>query len=165
MAEETSGSSEKYSKFRPQRGERLMLAPGPSSTLTPSARDSTPSATPTRSTSAGSQVDARVDAVGKHVAGRLAPMASSSVAVLCRRTPCGPSVRTMLGTPSAPTPCIDQKSRPASSSAFSATDAVRIQESVPTPPTLGRNGAVPSDQGCRTSPGTTRGSSTVGVLA
>src|SRR5665811_2203231 len=40
----TYGSSEKYSKFRPHNGDRLMFKPGPNRTPTPSARLSSPSA-------------------------------------------------------------------------------------------------------------------------
>ena len=45
-----------------------MFRPGPSSTSTPSARASRPSASPIRSASAGSHEFATVAAVGKHVA-------------------------------------------------------------------------------------------------
>ena len=68
------GSSERYSKLRPPPGCRLMFIPGPSRRATPSARHSRPSAAPTRSSSAGSQLAARFDAVGKHVAGTESPM-------------------------------------------------------------------------------------------
>ncbi len=69
IRDDRNGSSEKYSKFRPHSALRLMLAPGPSSTLTPSVRASVPSATPTSSSSSTSHVAASADAVGKHVAG------------------------------------------------------------------------------------------------
>ena len=65
----TSGSSEKYSKLRPHSGDRLMFTPGPSSTATPSARASAPSARPTRSVSSGSNAEPSATAGGKHVAG------------------------------------------------------------------------------------------------
>jgi hypothetical protein len=65
----TSGSSDRYSKLRPQSGERLMLMPGPSNTATSSARASAPSARPMRSTSSASKEDPSATAGGKQVAG------------------------------------------------------------------------------------------------
>ena len=66
---ETSGSSEKYSKLRPQSGLRLMQRPGASSVPTFWTAASWPIAAPTRSSSSVSHVFAIVTAVGKHVAG------------------------------------------------------------------------------------------------
>src|SRR5699024_7144019 len=63
------GSSEKYSKFLPQRGERLMLTPGPSTVDTPSALASAAMALPTVAMRSGSHVLAEVTAGGKQVAG------------------------------------------------------------------------------------------------
>ena len=71
---DTIGSSERYSKLRPQSGERLMLMPGPSSTPTPSACDSSPRATPTRSSSSGSNDEPSATAGGNQVAGTLSPI-------------------------------------------------------------------------------------------
>ena len=63
----TSGSSEKYSKFRPPRGLRWVLRAGPSSTSTPYSRVSFPIARPTGSTRSVSQDDASRVAIGKAV--------------------------------------------------------------------------------------------------
>lgn len=62
------GSSDKYSKLRPHRGERLMFRPGPSRTLTPSPRASTPNASPIWRARSGFHVAASAEAVGKQVA-------------------------------------------------------------------------------------------------
>src|SRR5215208_6012588 len=61
---ERTGSSERYSKLRPHSGERLRLMPGPSTTATPWARASRPSASPTRRASCGSQDDPTAQAAG-----------------------------------------------------------------------------------------------------
>lgn len=68
---ETIGSSEKYSKLRPHRGDRLMLMPGPSTMATSSIAASTPMAAPTRSTISGSNDEPMPTAGGKQVAGTL----------------------------------------------------------------------------------------------
>ena len=60
----SSGSSEKYSKFRPQRGLRLMFTPGPSTMEMPSAFASRPMCAPISSSSASSHVLASPAAVG-----------------------------------------------------------------------------------------------------
>ena len=115
----SSGSSEKYSKLRPPSGERLMLIPGPSSTSTPSARHSLPSAVPTRSASAGSQLCASPAAGGKQVDGSLiTAMAEGPLSVVLRR-PCGPSETRTAGMP--PSALVCQKLAPPVSAAFSST--------------------------------------------
>ena len=62
------GSSEKYSKFLPQRGLRLILTPGPRTVLTFSAFASSAIAEPTSSMRSVSHDDAVVTAGGKQVA-------------------------------------------------------------------------------------------------
>ena len=64
-----NGSSEKYSKLRPHRGERFMLIPGPRMTDRLAARASWARACPTRPSSSGFQAEAIAEAVGKQVAG------------------------------------------------------------------------------------------------
>ena len=91
------GSSEKYSKLRPQRGLRLVFRPGPSSTATSCAAASSPIAWPICSPRAGSQLHATVAAVGKQVAGTLGFSPRWSAAPACLRTPLGPSDRVMDG--------------------------------------------------------------------
>ena len=70
---EITGSSERYSKLRPHSGDRLMLIPGPNTTLTPWARASVAMASPTSRTRSTSQDDPSAAAVGKQVAGTLRP--------------------------------------------------------------------------------------------
>ena len=65
------GSSAKYSKLRPHSGERFMLAPGPRMTSTSRAMASSANACPISCSSSTSQLEARLEAVGKQVAGRL----------------------------------------------------------------------------------------------
>ncbi len=100
---ESSGSSEKYSKFRPQSGLRLMFTPGPSTMPTPCATASSPSARPTAESSVSSQLFASALAVGKHVAGTERPRPSASESLSCLRRPCGPSVIISDGMPSRST--------------------------------------------------------------
>ena len=95
------GSSEKYSKFRPHRGERLMLRPGPSRTSTPRPRASSPSASPMSRASSGFHVAATAEAVGKQVAFSDSAIPRWSASPSCRRTPWGPSLITKEGTPAA----------------------------------------------------------------
>ena len=64
----SSGSSEKYSKFRPPSGLLLMLRPGPRRTPTPCDDASLPRATPISVASSSSQLLATVAPVGKQVA-------------------------------------------------------------------------------------------------
>ena len=92
------GSSEKYSKLRPHRGERLMLRPGPSRTSTPRHLASSPSASPISRARSGFQVAATADAVGKQVAFSDSAMPRWSASPSWRRTPCGPSLMTKEGT-------------------------------------------------------------------
>eukprot|EP00967_Tisochrysis_lutea_P153557 scaffold303356_cov30-Tisochrysis_lutea.AAC.1 len=113
-----SGSSEKYSKLRPQRGWRLMFTPGPSSTPTSRARHSRPSASPTCRTSTGSHDAASAQAQGKQVAGA-EPSSPRCDAPRSRRTPCGPSETLGPSTPSRLTLLSSQKVRPEHSEAFS----------------------------------------------
>ena len=93
------GSSEKYSKSRPQRGLRWMFRPGPSRTATSCAAASSPSASPTASPSFSSQLHAVAEEVGKQVAGTLGLRPRWSAAPACLRTPLGPSERVMAGMP------------------------------------------------------------------
>ena len=65
----TNGSSAIYSKFRPPSGLRLMLQPGPSTTLTPAASASRPMAAPSAAYRSGFHAAPAVTAAGKHVAG------------------------------------------------------------------------------------------------
>ena len=98
MRPERIGSSEKYSKLRPHRGERLMLRPGPSRTSTPRPRASNPSASPMSRASSGFHVAATAEAVGKHVAFSDSAMPRWSASPSWRRTPWGPSLMTKEGT-------------------------------------------------------------------
>lgn len=93
------GSSEKYSKSRPQRGLRWIFRPGPSRTATSCAAASSPSASPTASPSFSSQLHAVAEEVGKQVAGTLGLRPRWSAAPACLRTPLGPSERVMAGMP------------------------------------------------------------------
>ena len=100
-----------------------MFTPGPSSTATCSALASSPRATPTRSTNAGSQDEPRAAAVGKQVAGTLTSRSRWPASSACLRTPCGPSVSMTAGTStvsSRRTSVLFQKSAPVHSAAFSA---------------------------------------------
>ena len=117
MCDERKGSSEKYSKLRPPSGERLMLTPGPRTTLTDLARASAPIATPTRWMRSRSQLLANADAVGKQVANTLWSRLTS-VLLACLRTPCGPSVSMIAGNPSSGTACISQKFWPETRAIF-----------------------------------------------
>ena len=112
------GSSEKYSKFLPQRGERFMQAPGPSKTSIPKVLHSSARASPSLSIRSRFQVEAAHEAVGKAVAGRLLP--SEECGSGMRRTPCGPSVQISSGTPSRSMGVVDQKPAPMESAAFSS---------------------------------------------
>src|SRR5579863_4071580 len=58
IAELRKGSSERYSKLRPETGESAMLTPGPSRKLTLRARASLPRDSPSSPANAGSQVAA-----------------------------------------------------------------------------------------------------------
>ena len=88
------GSSDKYSKLRPHRGERLMFRPGLSRTLTPSPRASTPNASPIWRARSGFHVAASAEAVGKQVAFSESAMPRWSASPSWRRTPWGPSLMT-----------------------------------------------------------------------
>src|SRR5450759_2258211 len=122
----TYGSSEKYSKFRPHNGDRLMFRPGPNRTPTPSARLSSPSALPTSVSRAGFHVEARPTAGGKHVAGTesLMPMWSDEPA--CLRTPWGPSVSITSGSPASGTAWLCQKSAPPVSAMAARISGMRV---------------------------------------
>ena len=124
---ESSGSSEKYSKFRPQSGLRLMFTPGPSTMPTPCATASSPIARPTSESSDSSQVFASALAVGKHVAGTERPSPSASESLSCRRRPCGPSVIISDGMPSRFTAFVCQKSSPDVSPAFSSSVSLAMR--------------------------------------
>ena len=92
------GSSDKYSKLRPHRGERLMFRPGPSRTLTPSPRASVPNASPIWRARSGFHVAASAEAVGKQVAFSESAMPRWSASPSWRRTPWGPSLMMKEGT-------------------------------------------------------------------
>ena len=117
----SSGSSEKYSKLRPHRGLRLMLAAGPSSTPTDSARHSSPKASPICRKSAGSKLQAVAAAVGKQVASTEAFSPRWSASPACLRRPWGPSVTIKDCTPSRSTALVSQKILPEHSDAFSSS--------------------------------------------
>ena len=61
------GSSEKYSKFLPQKGERFMFIPGPKTIFTPKYAASSARAFPSSKRSSRFQVQAELEAVGKQV--------------------------------------------------------------------------------------------------
>ena len=92
------GSSERYSKFRPHSGERFMFTPGPRMTSTFKAIHSSAMASPILRSRSISQVEARQEAVGKQVAGRLDNISDLPSGTL--RTPCGPSDMVIAGRPS-----------------------------------------------------------------
>ncbi len=100
------GSSPKYSKLRPLRAVRVMLTPGPSSTLRPWPLTSRAMAVPTRSTSAGSKLAASRVAAGKAVA-------------VPTRTPMGPSVMRRAGMCKRGSPAVS-KPVPATNPSFSS---------------------------------------------
>src|SRR5699024_3460836 len=117
---ESTGSSEKYSKLRPPKGERLMFIPGPRTTATPCAAASVPMAWPTRAMSSGSNVAARPTAGGKQVAGRELSSAGCPPLPASLRTPCGPSVSRICPSPSRSMALVRQVSAPLVNAAFSA---------------------------------------------
>ncbi len=86
--------------MRPQRGERLMFTPGPSTTDTPVCRASAAMARPMAESSSTSQLLALVAAVGKQVAGTLSPRPMLSPVISCLRRPWGPSDIMIAGIPS-----------------------------------------------------------------
>ena len=94
------GSSEKYSKFLPHRGLRLMFIPGPRSTLTPSAMASFPSPSPTCCARSSSQLLQTVAEEGKQVAGTDGFSPRWSPSPDCLRMPLGPSDIKIEGIPS-----------------------------------------------------------------
>src|SRR5215207_3278223 len=127
----SQGSSETYSKFLPQSGERFMLMPGPRTTDTPMAAASRPRASPTLRKRSSFQDEPRADAVGKHVAGTLVERPRWSASRGWARSPCGPSDTMIRGTPSRSTGAVYQKADPITSDAFSSrvnsgTSAVRL---------------------------------------
>ena len=89
-----------------------MLAPGPSSTPTLSDRASSPRALPTSWASSRFQVEDSPTAGGKQVAGSDCASPMWSVLPVCRRTPCGPSVRMTRGSSASGTAVLFQKSEP-----------------------------------------------------
>ena len=115
----SSGSSEKYSKFRPQSGLRLRFAPGPRMRPTPSASASRPRAAPISKSSSSSQPQAVSTAVGKQVAGRERFMPSMSPVCSCLRRPWGPSAIISGCSPSRGTARVCQQSAPSQSSTSS----------------------------------------------
>ena len=113
-----NGSSEKYSKFRPQSGDRFMLTPGPRTTSTSRAIASRPIASPISRTRSGSHVAAVLEAVGKQVAA-VAPNAIDPVECV-RRTPWGPSAIRSDGRPRRGMAAVVHAESPVSSVAFSS---------------------------------------------
>ena len=85
------------------------------------ARASTPSATPTSRTSAGSHEEPSADAVGKQVAGTLPDKPTSSPRPGCLRSPCGPSDNMIDSTPAELSGAVCQKSEPRHRAAFCST--------------------------------------------
>ena len=96
-----------------------MLTPGPSSTLTCSATQACPSASPTASSSPLFQLLARPTAVGKQMAGTLSLRPMWSLSPCCLRRPWGPSVSQIEGRLNRSTPCSSQNVRPVQRDAFS----------------------------------------------
>src|SRR4030095_14361504 len=117
----SQGSSERYSKFRPHRGDRFILIPGPSTTETPSFLASLPSASPIVRKSLEFQEEASAEAVGKHVAGTLPAIPTWSPSPGWARKPCGPSETMISGIPSRSTGAVYQKCEPRQSDAFSSS--------------------------------------------
>ena len=113
-----TGSSEKYSKFRPHRGLRLMFTAGPSTTDTRSCWQLSPIASPIARISSGSKDAAVAHAVGKHTALMLSLIPRWSAFSSCFRSPCGPSLTMDLGIPRRSTDFVCQKSSPEQSPAF-----------------------------------------------
>ena len=91
------GSSEKYSKFLPQRGLRLMFTPGPSTVDTPRLCASTAIADPTSSIRFSSQLEAVVTAPGKQVAGSGVCMMFTPPDIFSLLRPTGPSLMRTAG--------------------------------------------------------------------
>lgn len=119
------GSSEKYSKFRPQRGLRFIFSPGPRRRPTPWAAASSPMACPTRRARCTSNEHASVPSQGKQVAGTLAPPLRRACSLSSLRTPCGPSAMNRLFTPFSGMAFVRQKPRPLKSDAFSCSVRAR----------------------------------------
>ena len=85
-----SGSSLKYSKLRPQTGERLILVPGPRIVETSSFKHSSARATPSSLSKSSSQEQAEVAAGGKQVAGTEFPRPiplDALLSLFCLRRP------------------------------------------------------------------------------
>ena len=117
-----SGSSEKYSKLRPQSGLRLMQRPGASSVPTFWTAASWPMAAPTRSSSSSSQVLAMVTAVGKHVAGSEPESPRwSACSPAWWRTPDGPSENSICGMPAFSSGQVPKGVAPCSRTHFSSS--------------------------------------------
>ena len=121
------GSSEKYSKFRPHRGLRLMFTAGPSSTLSFSCWQASPRASPIFSISSGSKEAAVALAAGKQTALMLSLIPRWSAWSSCFRRPCGPSLTMLRGTPRRSTGLVCQKSSPDRSPAFSSSVILAIR--------------------------------------
>src|SRR4051794_14577072 len=115
-----NGSSEKYSKLRPHKGDRFMLTPGPRITDRLHALASWARAWPMRRNSSGFQADATAEAVGKQVAGSEPPRPRWSLSLGWARRPCGPSETIILGTPSRSTGAVYQNEEPLVRDAFSS---------------------------------------------
>src|SRR5699024_826136 len=120
MRPESSGSSEKYSKFRPPCGLRLMFSPGPRRTWTPWAAASRPSAFPISSARSTSQLEPMPAAVGNAVAGSEPFSPRWSAEPSCLRSPCGPSAIQIRSMPRRGTARVSQLFSPLSSAAFSS---------------------------------------------
>ena len=100
----SSGSSEKYSKFLPHTGERLMFVPGPRITETFSARHSCAMACPSSYHNFSSQEQADVAAGGKQVVETVLPRPIFVLFLFlasCFLSPFGPSVIMIFGKPSS----------------------------------------------------------------
>ena len=115
------GSSEKYSKFRPHSGDRLMFTAGPSTTDTRSCWQLSPSDSPISRIISGSKEAAVALAVGKQTALILSLMPRWSAASSCLRRPWGPSLTMTRGIPSRSTAFVCQKSSPEQRPAFSSS--------------------------------------------
>ena len=98
-----------------------MFTAGPSSTLSFSCWQASPSASPIFSIMSGSKEAAVALAAGKQTALMLSLMPRWSACSSCLRSPWGPSLTMLRGMPRRSTPLVCQKSSPESSPAFSSS--------------------------------------------
>ena len=106
------GSSEKYSKFLPHRGLRLMFTAGPRTTLSFSCWQLSPMAWPILLIRKRSKEAAVAQAAGIQTASMESFMPRWSASRSCLRRPWGPSETMQAGIPRRSTGLVCQKSRP-----------------------------------------------------